>query len=191
MASLPQKFCNIKVSETCCWEWARVRRDMCKPGIYYVLFHDCLASVLINFLEGFRGWSEAAGMRYHITYQSSAKSPPQKMWAILERCFHTLSWFIFEISAQIRGVGMKAHGDIAWPWNSHHTATEQGYRKEVVNRFFRGKTHKPKIEILHSNNTACQPNSGASGSFRLHELILKRQKCSSPKVWLQLTVWYR
>jgi len=46
--------------------------------------------------------------------------------------------------------------------------------EKAANRIFRGKTHKPRTEVLHSINTACEPNYGAS----FNELILKRQRKS-------------
>lgn len=45
--------------------------------------------------------------------------------------------------------------------------------EKATNRIFRGKTHKPRTDVLHSINTACEPNYGASFNE------LKRQRKST------------
>lgn len=88
-----------------------------------VLFHGCLALVFTLSLERFRRWREAADMRYHITDQSSAIFPKQDT-NIRKSLPHSFPINFGEIFAQRRGVGMKARGDIAWPWHLHHITTE-------------------------------------------------------------------
>lgn len=107
-----------KVSETGCYEWGEIHVN---PEFIFCVISWLFGFSLNTLLRKIQRmeWSSRHEIPHNLPGLSQIPTP-SNVRNIRKVLAHSFLWDFCPNN------GMKAHSDIAWPWNSQHTATEQG-----------------------------------------------------------------